>query len=114
MGIAVPTRTYRCLHCLDVTVERDYDVSHITVTCPECGEFGRFVHEGVYQQYRSFEEDPPEDLDWERLSRIEQFVVAEKMVREGKTLADFDIEDHAEGGDAENLAGDDTDDADAD
>ena len=88
----MPTRTYRCLNCLDATVDRGYNVSHIKVTCEECGEFGRFVQDGIYRQYQEFEEDPPEDLDWGTLNRMEKFMVAEKMVREGKTVDDFEIE----------------------
>lgn len=86
------TRTYRCLSCLEATVDRGYNVSHIKVTCEACEEFGRFVQEGIYQQYTEFEEKPPEDLDWETLSRMEKFVVAEKMVRKGRTIDDFEIE----------------------
>jgi len=95
----VVSRTYRCLACLEGTVERGYDVSHIKVTCEDCGEFSRFVHEGVYQQYTDFEEDPPADLDWAQLGKLEKFMVAEKMVREGKTVDDFDVEHHDESAD---------------
>ena len=109
----MPTRTYRCLSCLDATVDRGYDVSHIKVTCEECGEFGRFVQERIYQQYQRFEDEPPDDLDWDRLNQMEKFVVAEKMVREGKSVDDFEVErsdddtdgdsvdDASEGADAE-------------
>jgi late competence protein required for DNA uptake (superfamily II DNA/RNA helicase) len=88
----VVTQTYRCLNCLDATVDRGYNVSHIKVTCEDCAEFGRFVHDGVYQQYQDFEDEPPDGLNWETLSRIEKFMVAEKMVREGKSIDDFEIE----------------------
>jgi late competence protein required for DNA uptake (superfamily II DNA/RNA helicase) len=98
--IAVVSRTYRCLACLEGTVEREYDVSHIQVTCEACGEFGRFVHDGVYQQFKRFEESPPDDLDWDRLGRMEKFVVAEKMVREGKTVDDFEVESSGDDADS--------------
>jgi hypothetical protein len=88
----VPTYTYRCLSCRDETVERGYNVSHIKQTCDTCGEFGRLIHDGVYQQFQEFEESPPDGLDWERLSQMEKFIVAEKMVREGKSIDDFEIE----------------------
>ena len=86
------TQTYRCLNCLDATVDRGFNVSHLKVTCKECDEFARFVHDGVYQQYQEFEDDSPDGLDWETLSKMEKFVVAEKMVREGKSVEAFDIE----------------------
>ncbi|MFC7133516.1 MULTISPECIES: hypothetical protein [Salinibaculum] len=85
------TRTYRCLNCLEHTVEREYDVSHISFTCDNCGEFGRFVHDGVYAKYEDFEDSPPDALAWDRLSRMEKFRVAERIVRAGKTLDDFDV-----------------------
>lgn len=87
--------TYRCSNCLDHTVTRAYDVSHISIKCPSCGEFARFLHTGVLEQYRKFEDSPPTDLDWERLDKIEKFVVAEGLVRQGRTLEDYDIESTA-------------------
>jgi RNase P subunit RPR2 len=78
---------------LDQTVERSYDVSHLSVTCEDCGEFARFINEDVFEQYRAFEESPPEHLDWERLSRTEKFFVSNGVVREGKSIEDFDTEE---------------------
>jgi len=92
----VPTVAYRCSSCLDHTLTRSFDVSHISIKCPNCGEFARFVHEGVLEQYEAFEESPPEDLDWERLGRMEKFLVCEKIVRQGKTIEDFEVEVHAD------------------
>jgi hypothetical protein len=89
-----PTVEYHCLNCLDNTVAREFDVSHLSVTCDACGEFGRFVNGHVLAKYREFEDSPPEDLDWERLDRMEQFLVAERIVRKGHTLEDFEIEVH--------------------
>ena len=86
------TYTYRCLDCLDHTITRDFDVSHLSVTCDACGEFARFVHEGVYEQYEDFEDSPPADFAWGELSRLQKFMVAEGLVRSGKSLDDFDID----------------------
>jgi hypothetical protein len=86
-------RTYRCLNCLEHTVSREFDVPHLSVTCPSCDSFERFVNDAVFQQFRAFEESPPGELDWERLDRTEKLVVAERLVRSTKTLADFDIVD---------------------
>ncbi|QSG05040.1 hypothetical protein [Halapricum desulfuricans] len=88
----MPTVTYRCSNCLEHTLTREYDVSHFSIRCPNCGEFARFIHEGVLEQYEAFEESPPAELDWERLGRMEKLVVAEKLVRQGKTLDDFEVE----------------------
>ena len=86
-------RTYRCLGCLDGTVTRPFDTSHLSVTCPNCDSFERFVNEAVFNQFQAFEESPPAEIDWERLDRREKFVVAERLVRSTKTLADFEIVD---------------------
>lgn len=83
---------YRCLNCLDHTITREYGVSHLSVTCEACGEFGRFVHQGVYDQYRAFEESPPPDFPWSELDRMRKFVVAEGLVRSGKSLDDFEVD----------------------
>lgn len=83
------TVTYRCSNCFDHTVTRDYDVSHLSVSCDACGEFARFVHTDVLAKFQEFEATPPADLDWERLELIEKFMVAEGIVRQGKTLEDF-------------------------
>lgn len=88
----MPTVTYHCSSCFEQTLTREYDVSHFSIRCPNCGEFARFVHAGVLEQYEEFEASPPEELDWERLDRMEKFVVAEKLVRQGNTLDDFEID----------------------
>jgi len=93
-GHTVPSTTYRCSSCFEQTLTRVYDVSHLSIRCPNCGEFARFVHEGVLEQYEALEESPPEEFDWERLDRMEKFVVAEKLVRQGNTLDDFEVEVH--------------------
>ena len=87
------TRAYRCLNCLEHTIDRQFDTSHLSVTCPDCGSFERFVNEAVFQQFEAFEASPPAAFDWERLSRTEKFVVAERLVRSTKTLDDFEVVD---------------------
>jgi hypothetical protein len=91
-----PTVEYHCLNCLDNTISRDFDVSHLSVTCDACGEFGRFVNGHVLAKFREFEDSPPEDLEWKRLDRMEKFLVAERIVRKGHSLDDFEIEVHEE------------------
>ena len=85
------TVSYRCSDCLDHAVSREYDVSNLSMSCPSCGEFARFVHGDVLARFREFEESPPANLDWERLDRLEKFVIAEGLVRRGKTLDDYDV-----------------------
>ncbi|WP_280585647.1 hypothetical protein [Halorubrum sp. Boch-26] len=95
-------RTYRCLNCLEHTVSREFDTSHLSVTCPNCGSFERFVNDAVFQQFRAFEESPPVEIDWERLDRTEKLIVSERLVRSTKTLADFEVvEGQASAGKAE-------------
>jgi len=95
------TRTYRCLNCLEHTVSREFDTSHLSVTCPNCESFERFVNEAVYQQFRAFEESPPTAIDWGRLDRTEKLVVAERIARSTKTIEDFDVVDSTGSGDGD-------------
>ncbi|WP_423996668.1 hypothetical protein [Halorubrum trapanicum] len=85
------TRTYRCLNCLDATVTRSFDTSHLSRTCPNCGSFERFANEAVVERFESLEASPPADLDWERLERREKLLVAERLARTDKEIGDFDI-----------------------
>jgi hypothetical protein len=80
------------LNCLDNDVTREFDVSHLSRTCDSCGEFGRFVNGAVLDQFDRFENDPPASLDWDRLDRPKKLVVAERLVRHGHTLDDFEVE----------------------
>ncbi|AQL42748.1 hypothetical protein BV210_08510 [Halorientalis sp. IM1011] len=89
-------QAYRCSNCLDDDVTREFDVSHLSRTCDACGEFGRFVNAAVLDQFDRFEADPPADLDWDRLDRPKKLVVAERLVRHGNTLDDFEIEADAD------------------
>ena len=93
-----PDRTYRCSDCLDATITRPFDVSHLSKTCDDCGSFARFVNEGVYRQYRAFEESPPEHLDWDVLGRAEKFAVSDQVVRHGRSIEDFETESGGESG----------------
>ncbi len=85
------SRTYRCLNCLEHTLSREFDTAHLSVTCPNCDSFERFVNEAVFQQFQAFEESPPAELDWGRLDRMEKFLVSERLVRSTKTIADFEL-----------------------
>ncbi len=71
---------------MEGTVTRSYDVSHLTRTCEGCGEFERHVNQRVIDQYEAFEADPPEGLDWAGLDRTRKFVVAERVVRHGRSV----------------------------
>jgi len=72
-------------------VSREFDTSHLSVTCPNCGSFERFVNDAVFQQFRAFEESPPTEIDWARLDRMEKLLISERLVRSTKTLADFEV-----------------------
>ncbi|EMA62494.1 hypothetical protein C469_05200 [Halorubrum lipolyticum DSM 21995] len=72
-------------------MSREFDTSHLSVTCPTCESFERFVNEAVYRQFQAFEESPPAELDWQRLDRVEKLVVAERLARSTKTIDDFDV-----------------------
>jgi DNA-directed RNA polymerase subunit RPC12/RpoP len=82
---------YRCLNCLEHTVDREFDTSHLSVTCPHCGSFERFLNERVFERFRAYEESPPPELAWDRLDRTEKLFVCERLVRSTRTLDDFDI-----------------------
>ncbi|MEF8852201.1 MAG: hypothetical protein V5A44_05365 [Haloarculaceae archaeon] len=88
----MPDRTYRCLNCLEHTLVRPFDVSHLSITCPVCEEFQRFVNDDVLNQFEAFEEDPPENLDWATLERTEKLMVCDQVVRTSRTVEDFSIE----------------------
>jgi hypothetical protein len=89
----VTDRRYRCLGCLDATVARPFDVSHVSLTCPGCGAFERFLNETVLDQFRAFEAAPPDGLDWGRLDRREKLLVSERVARTGRSVEDFAVEE---------------------
>lgn len=86
-------RTYRCSNCLEHAVTRDFDVSHLSLSCDNCGEFAEFVNGAVFDQFQAFEESPPESLDWEQLDRLEKFYISNGIVREGRSIEDFEVEE---------------------
>ena len=86
-------RTYRCLTCLEHTLTREFDVSHLSVSCPNCESFERFVNDDVYRQFEAYEESPPESLAWGQLDRTEKLMVSERVVRTSRSIEDFDIEE---------------------
>ncbi|MFB6296774.1 MAG: hypothetical protein ABEH66_08075 [Halobacteriales archaeon] len=86
-------RTYRCLNCLEHTLSRTFNVSHLSVTCPNCDSFERFVNDDVYQQYQDYEESPPESLAWDRIDRTEKLMISERVVRTTRSIEDFDLEE---------------------
>lgn len=83
------SRTYRCLNCLEDTVTRSYDVSHLTRRCDACDEFDRHVNQRVLDQYDAFEADPPDALDWESLDRTRKLLVSERVVRHNRSVESF-------------------------
>lgn len=85
--------TYRCLTCLEHTVTRAFDVSHLSVTCPTCESFERLVNERVVSQFEDFEDAPPAELDWDRLDRAEKLLVSERVARRGRSLDDIAVGD---------------------
>lgn len=103
--MATYTHTYRCLGCLDHTVAREFDVSHVSVTCPVCESFERLVNDHVVDQFEAFEERPPADLDWDRLGRREKLFVAERVARRGRDASAFDVAELDDDVDAETSTG---------
>ena len=84
-------QTYRCLDCLDETITRRFNTSHLSTKCAGCGSFGRFLNEAVFTQFKSFEESPPDTLDWSRLNRTEKLVISEQVTRHGRSIDEFAI-----------------------
>lgn len=84
-------QTYRCLNCLEETIIRAFDTSHLSMECSTCGSFGRFINETVFTQFESFEESPPESLEWSRLDRTEKLVISEQVTRHDRSIEDFSI-----------------------
>lgn len=102
-------RTYRCLDCLEHTLSRPFDVSHLSVTCPVCESFQRFVNQDVYDQYLAFEEDPPDHLEWSRLGEAEKLMLSDGVVREGRDVDEFEIQAPPEEPDADAEGGTESD-----
>jgi late competence protein required for DNA uptake (superfamily II DNA/RNA helicase) len=84
-------QTYRCLNCLEATITRAFDTSHLSTECESCGSFGRFINETVLTQFESFEESPPADLDWSQLDRTEKLLISEQVTRHDRSIEDFSV-----------------------
>jgi hypothetical protein len=90
---------------MDETVTREFDVSHLSRTCPTCGEFDRFVNTVVVEQFDALAADPPARLHWEQLDRSRKWLIAERLSRKDRSLDDFEVtvddDDHDGGAGAE-------------
>jgi hypothetical protein len=84
-------QTYRCLACLEHTITRGFDTSHLKTQCSHCDSFGRFLNEAVFDQFQAFEQTPPESMQWDRLDREEKLLVSEQIVRRGRTIDEFSV-----------------------
>jgi len=90
-------RTYRCLSCLEHTLSREFDTSHLSVMCPRCDSFERFINESVFEQFRAFEESPPTGFEWSKLDRREKLVVSEGVARRGRSIENVSFGDEQGG-----------------
>jgi hypothetical protein len=97
--------SYECLNCNEFSVSRGFDVPFVSVTCEICDSFERLVNGAILDQFRAFEESPPDELDWDRLDREEKLMVSEKIVRQDRSIEDFEITDLSD--DAPNTPADD-------
>jgi hypothetical protein len=84
-------QTYRCLDCLDGTISRGFDTSHLKTQCSRCGSFSRFLNEAVFEQFQAFEESPPETLQWTRLDRKAKLIISEQVVRRGRSVDELSV-----------------------
>lgn len=84
-------QTYRCLECLEKTITRSFDTSHLKTQCSRCGSFSRFINKAVLDQFQAFEESPPETLQWSLLGRTEKLVISEQIVRRGRSIDEFAV-----------------------
>jgi hypothetical protein len=82
---------YRCVTCLDETVAREFDVSHVSRTCGVCEEFERFVNTVVIERFNELDADPPPHLHWEQLDRPRKFLIAERLSRKDHSVDDFTV-----------------------
>lgn len=83
--------TYECLNCKEFSVSRGFDVAFLSVTCEICDSFERLVNGSILDQFRAFEESPPDEFDWTRLDHKEKLMVSEKIVRQGRSVEDVEI-----------------------
>lgn len=84
---------YTCEQCLEETVERDFNVSHVIRVCSACGDSHRFINSHVLETHSELEEEPPEGVEWGRLSASDQFRIAERIARYDTTRDDITMEE---------------------
>ena len=70
---------------------REFDVSHLSRTCPVCGEFGRFANTVVVERFNALAADPPGHLHWERLDRLQKWLIAERLSRKDHSIEDIEV-----------------------
>ena len=87
------TLLYRCESCLEATIERSFDTSHVMKRCPECSAFGRFINQAIIDRFEAYEATPPENFEWGRLAKPEKLLVAERLARTDRTIEDVSIVD---------------------
>jgi len=76
---------------MEATVTREFDVSHLSRTCPVCGEFGRFANTVVVERFNALAADPPGHLHWERLDRVQKWLIAERLSRKDHSIEDIEV-----------------------
>lgn len=84
-------QTYRCLDCVEETITRNFNTSHLKTQCSRCDSFSRFINEAVFDQFQAFEESPPEPIQWSLLDRTEKLVISEQVVRRGRSIDEFTV-----------------------
>ncbi|WP_144902687.1 hypothetical protein [Halobellus captivus] len=70
------TESYVCPHCGRVE-ERPYRVRLIILTCADCGENGRFLHESIVARLEDVPE-PRRPEDWSEMALDERLQYAVK------------------------------------
>ena len=76
---------------MEETVMREFDVSHLSRTCPVCGEFDRFVNAVVVERFNALAADPPAQLHWEQLDRLRKWLIAERLSRKDYSIDDIEV-----------------------
>ncbi|WP_338737892.1 hypothetical protein [Haloplanus salilacus] len=104
---------YRCIECLEERVTREFDVSHLSRTCPVCDKSTRFANTVVVEQFDALAADPPAHLHWDQLDRLRKWLIAERLSRKDYTIDDIavtaaDAEDEAPDDGAVDVGADDT------
>ena len=76
---------------MDETITREFDVSHLSRTCPVYDEFDRFVNTVVIERFNALAADPPAHLHWEQLDRLKKWLIAERLSRKDYSIEDFEM-----------------------